>query len=106
MTNYPSVYKPLKLITILLGVTSLLPAANDSNFTYLALGDSVAYGFNPLLFPPYAPATPPPTPSEFIGYPETVAAFEHWLIPGKEENASCPGETSGSFMTPGAPDYG
>lgn len=86
-------------------ILASLPAAagNDSNYTYLALGDSVAFGLNVNLL---APNLPPPSPDVFIGYPETVAQIEHLLQSKKEVNASCPGETSGSFMTPGVPDYG
>jgi hypothetical protein len=72
-------------------------AGNDKNYTYLALGDSVPFGMNILLvLPPFATQTP--TPSEFVGYPETVAAAEHLLTSKKEVNASCPGESSGSFL--------
>jgi lysophospholipase L1-like esterase len=78
---------------------------NDNNFTYLALGDSIAFGYNPTLFPPYQPASPVPTPGEFVGYPERVADFEHLLQSKKEVNAACPGETSGSFLT-GTQDNG
>jgi lysophospholipase L1-like esterase len=68
-------------------------AANDTNYTYLALGESIAFGFNPTLF---APGLPTPTPSQFIGYPEVIAQF----VPQykKVANAACPGETSGSFL--------
>ena len=78
---------------------------NEKNFTYLALGDSIAFGFDPTLLPsqPYQPL---PTPDKFIGYPERVAEFEHLLRSKKEVNAACPGETSGSFLVFGAPDNG
>ena len=79
-------------------------AANSSNYTYLALGDSVAFGLNETLLPPFSQN--PPTPGEFVGYPETVAALEHLLTPDKEVNASCPGETSASFLNASAPDNG
>jgi lysophospholipase L1-like esterase len=69
-------------------------AGNDKNFTYLALGDSIPFGMNILL----VLSPPTPTPSEFVGYPETVAAAEHLLISKKLANASCPGESSGSFL--------
>jgi lysophospholipase L1-like esterase len=78
-------------------------AGNDKNFTYLALGDSVAFGLDIRLL---APNLPPPSPDAFTGYPETVAAATHLLNSKKEVNASCPGETSGSFMTTGVRDYG
>jgi lysophospholipase L1-like esterase len=92
----------LKLV-IILGVAAsvTLFAGNESNYTYLALGDSVAFGLNPTLLT----ATPPPA-STFIGYPEVIAYTEHLAASKKEVNASCPGETSGSFIMPGVPDYG
>jgi lysophospholipase L1-like esterase len=81
-------------------------AGNETNYTYLALGDSIAFGYNPLLFPPFSPVSPLPTPSEFTGYPEVVAEIEHLLQSKKEVNAACPGETSASFWILGAPDNG
>jgi lysophospholipase L1-like esterase len=84
--------------------TGFLLAGNDTDYTYLALGDSVAFGFNPTLFGP--PPTPLPTPAQFTGYPEVVAQVEHLLKSKKEVNAACPGETSGSFINTMAPDNG
>jgi len=81
----------------------VLCAPSDNNFTYLALGDSVAFGLNPTLL---VPNQPPPPPSVFTGYPEIIALVERLSSSNKEVNAACPGETSGSFMTAGAPDYG
>src|ERR1035441_6996161 len=79
----------------------------DNNpFTYLALGDSIAFGYNPTLFPPYKAVPPLPTPNQFIGYPERVEEYERLLHSEQEVNAACPGETSGSFWIPGAPDNG
>ena len=91
---------PLAIVLLLIGKP--MAAGNEGNFTYLALGDSVAFGLNPTLLT----TQPPPTPSEFTGYPEVLANFEHLLQSKKEVNAACPGETSTSFMTAGAPDYG
>jgi lysophospholipase L1-like esterase len=79
-------------------------AGNDKDYTYLALGDSIPFGMNVLLLPPYS--TQPPTPDQFIGYPETVAAAEHLLQSKKEVNASCPGESSGSFLNTAILDNG
>ena len=89
---------------LLLAPIGSLSAANQTNYTYLALGDSVAFGFNPTLFGP--PPTPLPKPAQFTGYPETVAQVEHLLQSKKEVNAACPGETSGSFINTMAPDNG
>src|SRR5450755_4190858 len=76
-------------------------AGNNSNYTYLALGDSIAFGYSPLV-----PLSPLPTPSEYTGYPEIVAGIEHLLQSKKEVNAACPGETSGSFISGAPPDNG
>src|SRR5215471_3061323 len=76
------------------------PAFADTDYTYLALGDSVPFGMNVTLLPPYSQQTP--TPADFVGYPEAVAAAVHVL----EVNASCPGETSGSFLIASVPDNG
>jgi lysophospholipase L1-like esterase len=72
-------------------------AANENNYTYLALGDSVAFG--------YDPTVTAPAPAKFTGYPEIVAEIEHLLKSKKEVNAACPGETSSSFLI-GGPDNG
>jgi len=84
------------VVIALLG--SPLYAAN--NYTYLALGDSIPFGMNVTLLPPYT--YQPPTLSEFIGYPQTVATVERV----SEVNAACPGETSGSFLNTSVPDNG
>ncbi|HWB85465.1 MAG TPA: GDSL-type esterase/lipase family protein [Bryobacteraceae bacterium] len=81
---------------------ALAAQENDNSPTYLALGDSVAFGLDITLL---IPNQPPPPPSAFTGYPEIIAATEH-LSPGQEINAACPGETSGSFIKSGVPDYG
>lgn len=74
-------------------------ADQTKNLDYLALGDSIAFGFNPLLVNPKAP-----TPASlFIGYPEILAGVrtaDLWV--SKLTNAACPGETSASFRAPNA----
>jgi lysophospholipase L1-like esterase len=65
-------------------------AGNATNYTYLALGDSVSFGFDPNVTPP--------APAKYTGYPEVVAGVLHLQQSGKEVNASCPGETSGTFL--------
>src|SRR6516225_5261058 len=67
------------------------PAANG---TYLALGDSVAFGYVP------PQAVPPPnyrSAHSFVGSPEDVAQALRVLV----WNASCPGETTASMLTAG-----
>lgn len=90
--------------TLALLLTPLF-GANEKNYTYLALGDSVAFGLDPTLLPS-APGQTVPSPDRFIGYPESFAADNHLLNSKKEVNASCPGETSGSFWIMGAADNG
>jgi len=53
---------------------------------YLALGNSVAFGFSPLANPKNA--------NNFIGYPNTVAK----TLKENLTNAACPGETSSHFI--------
>jgi len=60
----------------------------------LALGDSIAFGMNPLINP--SPA------SSYKGYPEVIGAIKGTTL----ANASCPGETSGSLLSATAADNG
>ena len=61
---------------------------------YLALGNSVAFGFNPLLNMRNA--------DNFIGYPTPVAAALKETL----TNPSCPGETSSHFISLAGTDNG
>ncbi len=84
------------LATILLAkpaVRSALAASNRPQ-EYLALGDSVAFGSNPLLDRSNA--------NNFIGYPTPVAA----ALKENLTNASCPGETSSHFISLAGSDNG
>ena len=63
---------------------------------YLALGDSVPFGFNPV-----DAQVDPQNIQAFVGYPELIA-----LAPIPTTNAACPGETSGSFLDVSFPDNG
>lgn len=65
---------------------------------YLALGDSIAFGFTPLVA--YDAQTI--AAGDFVGYPEATAGAADFAL----SNASCPGETSGSFIYPRQPDNG
>ena len=87
---------------VLLGVVGLLPGvvavpasaaghSDDDANNYLALGDSVPFGFDPLLVQPGV------DPDVFVGYPELASDL---FRPRKKlSNASCPGETSTSLIT-------
>ena len=73
---------------LFLCVLAAVPAqATSEGLGYLALGDSVAFGFNPLL--DFSNA------SNFTGYPEIVAR----TLNVEDVNAACPGEASGGFLS-------
>ncbi len=72
-------------------------ADHDPN-VYLALGDSVPFGYNPKL------VTRGVNPDVFVGFPELVA--DRLRPRQKLFNAACPGETSTSFITGTRPDNG
>ncbi len=65
---------------------------------YLALGDSIAFGFTPWL--DYTQANT--DAGEFVGYPEVTAGDAALAL----TNVACPGETSGSFIDATQPDNG
>jgi GDSL-like Lipase/Acylhydrolase family len=69
-------------------------AASGPPPPYLALGDSVAFGYSPLV--------DPSDPHNFSGYPTPAAqALKESLT-----NASCPGETSSHFIDLTGSDHG
>jgi len=86
--------------TIAAGTASADPVnGSDANGTYLALGDSVAFG--------YVPANAVPAPKyfdahSFVGYPEFLAQ----QLNERVSNASCPGETTASMLFAGAQSNG
>jgi lysophospholipase L1-like esterase len=70
-----------------------------SGSRYLALGDSVTFGYRE------ASTVPPPNyndASSFIGYPRLVGNVLRLRV----TNAACPGETSSSFIKTSAPSNG
>ena len=69
-------------------------AASNALPPYLALGDSVAFGYSPLV--------DPSDPHNFSGYPTTAAR----MLKESLTNAACPGETSGHFIDLKASDNG
>ena len=83
----------VRLLVVLLPLALLagtVPASANDETGYLALGDSVAFGFNPLVSPFNA--------ANFVGYPEVLSEVV--------VNASCPGETSSSLISIANPDNG
>jgi lysophospholipase L1-like esterase len=67
--------------------------------TYLALGDSVPFGFEE---PTVVPAPNYADASSFLGYPELLGSELHLAV----ANAACPGETSASLIDATAPSNG
>lgn len=70
-------------------------AASDRPQEYLALGDSVAFGYSPLV-------SDPTHADNFVGYPTPVAA----ALKENLTNASCPGEASAGFLSLTGADNG
>src|SRR6266853_2241614 len=86
----------VKLLALLsaatLFVLAAVPAsAASQGIGYLAFGDSVPFGYSPLLNPTVA--------SNFVGYPEIAAR----LLNIQDVNATCPGEATGGFISLRAP---
>jgi len=96
------------VLGLVAGLVSALPASaapaasaywHSAKGTYLALGDSVAFGYVP------PEAVPPPNyhdASSFIGYPEDVSRALHLRV----ANAACPGETTASLFIRGVVSNG
>jgi lysophospholipase L1-like esterase len=80
------------------GPASAAPRGNSNPNNYLALGDSVSFGYNPLLVQPGV------SPTVFVGFPELASDLFRPRL--KVFNASCPGETSTSLITGSRPDNG
>ena len=94
--------------TAMVATASLMPAlpASASPVTgpaavgsYLALGDSVAFGYVP---PQAVPAPNYRSANSFVGYPEDVGQALRLGV----WNASCPGETTASMLVAGAQSNG
>src|SRR5438067_2233501 len=66
---------------------------------YLALGDSVSFGYQE---PQVVPKPDYSKASTFRGFPEHLGRAMHLRV----FNAACPGESSSSFLNPSAQSYG
>lgn len=86
----------LALLMALVPTGTSAAANNSASVPYLALGDSLPYGWDVVTDGFAVP------PSFHVGYPETLAARS----PLDVTNAACPGETSGSFIDRATPDNG
>jgi lysophospholipase L1-like esterase len=81
------------------GGAPLAPSSVTAGSRYLALGDSVTFGYEEsavVPHPDYMKA------STFLGYPELLARELHLTL----ANPSCPGETSASLINPHAQSNG
>lgn len=87
-------------LLVLASVTSASATtrSNSNSNNYLALGDSIPFGFNPFL------AQPGVDPNTFVGYPELASRLFRPMK--KLANASCPGEATSSFIDVNVPDNG
>jgi lysophospholipase L1-like esterase len=90
----PSRFAPI--LFILSTATVLLAADRAPGRQYLALGDSVSFGFITQAGFEYV------NPDNFIGFPTYVGQ----AIKLNSGNAACPGETTASFLSSTAPDDG
>ena len=77
-------------------VASADPPDARGNDSFLALGDSVPFGYIAADGFAYVNA------NNFVGYPDYVGGDLRF----KTANAACPGETSSSFISPTGPDNG
>ncbi len=86
---------------VALALVAVPAAASDDDHSgggYLALGDSYAFAFNPIVFASGGAVNP----ANFPGYSDAVAAARDLNL----TNAACPGETSGSMINTAALDNG
>ena len=102
--RFPAAAVVLCCLASLLAVTATASAAKREppvkrGSTYLALGDSVSFGY---LEPQVVPAPDYTKASNFRGWPEHAARS----LRLKLANAACPGETSDSLIDPKAPSNG
>ena len=76
------------LSALALWVIAAVPAnASSEGHSYLALGDSVSFGTNPLLDPHHA--------GNFTGFPDIAAQ----RLNIEDVNVACPGEATGGFIS-------
>jgi lysophospholipase L1-like esterase len=81
-----------------LALLAVPASAGNYDSSYLALGDSYAFAYNPVV----VAAGGGPNPANFPGYTDSVAAARDLTL----TNAACPGETSGSMISLAAPSNG
>lgn len=86
----------LLVLCLVLAAASAAMASESAPHPYLALGDSVVFGFINQAGYAYV------NPANFIGFPDYVGR----ALNSDDTNAGCPGETTGSFLSATAPDVG
>ena len=100
-TALPAVVALLAALLVFLGAST--PAAvAPLHHVYLALGDSITFGYVARPAPPADGSDPFLHADDFTGYPSYVGAARGMQI----VNAACPGESTASMITLGAPDAG
>jgi len=85
----------LILCLLVTGASAAMPSESSPR-PYLALGDSVVFGFITQAGFEYV------NPTNFIGFPDYVGRD----LRLNDVNAACPGETTASFLSATAPDLG
>jgi len=86
------------LIAVACGVSGGVAGASEARALdggYVALGDSVPFGYSPLLEDPWVPA-------RFVGYPELIGRRTALTT----TNLACPGQTAQAIISRTAPDNG
>ncbi len=86
-----------KKTTSTMTVTPSTPVTRGSG--YLALGDSVSFGYQE---PTVVPAPDYTNAASFVGFPEVIASDLHLKL----TNYACPGETSSSLINSSAQSFG
>jgi lysophospholipase L1-like esterase len=92
----PRIRTLLLILCLLVASASAAMPSESSPRPYLALGDSVAFGFIMQAGFEYV------NPTNFIGFPDYVGSD----LRLNDVNAACPGETTASFLSATAPDLG
>jgi lysophospholipase L1-like esterase len=92
----PRVRTLLLVSGLVIAAASAAMPSESSPRPYLALGDSVAFGFITQAGFEYG------NPDNFIGYPDYTGR----VLRLHDTNAACPGETTGSFLSATAVDNG
>ena len=84
----------LLVVCLLVAVATAAMPSESSPRPYLALGDSVVFGFINNAGFEYV------NPANFIGFPDYAGR----ALKLTDFNAACPGETSGSFLSAAEPE--